>query len=193
MEQVAKFYKGRQNMTSQDRKEIVITRIFNAPRELVWKAWTEPEMIKKWWGPKDFTAPEIKVDLRKGGKYLYCMRSPEGNEYWSGGTFQEIVPFEKMVLTDSFSDEKGNMVEPVKYGMSKDFPKEMQVTIKFEEYPQNGGGKTKLTIAYAKPESDASYEAIVKSGMESGWNESLDKLAESLMTQVAETLAGKTR
>ena len=180
-------------MTSQDRKEIAITRIFNAPRELVWKAWTEPEMIKKWWGPKDFTAPEIKVDLRKGGKYLYCMRSPEGNEYWSGGTFQEIVPFEKMVLTDSFSDEKGNMVEPVKYGMSKDFPKEMQVTIKFEEYPQNGGGKTKLTIAYAKPESDASYEAIVKSGMESGWNESLDKLAESLMTQVAETLAGKTR
>src|SRR5512139_1991411 len=90
--------------------ELVIERIFNAPRELVWKAWTDPEMLVRWWGPKNFTAPACLLDFRVGGKYLYCMRSPEGKDYWSTGTFTEIIPFEKIVQTDSFADEHGSVV-----------------------------------------------------------------------------------
>lgn len=160
---------------------ITIERVFDAPRELVWKAWTDPEMVKKWWGPKDFTAPSIKIDLRVGGKYVYCMRGPAGSkfdkDFWTAGTFKEIVPQEKIVVTDHFSDENGNMVDPKDFGMDENFPKEMEVTVRFEDA---GNGKTKLTIEYPKPESDTQFEAMKKSGMEVGWNQSLDKLAESL-------------
>jgi uncharacterized protein YndB with AHSA1/START domain len=85
--------KARSNVEKNTKeRELVITRIFDAPREKVWKAWTDPERVKRWWGPKDFTAPVIKIDLRVGGKYLYCMRSPEVKDFWSGGIFQEVVP-----------------------------------------------------------------------------------------------------
>src|SRR3989344_6293616 len=97
-------------------KTIKITRILNAPREAVWKAWTEPELMKKWWGPKDFTAPHIKNDLKVGGKYHYCMRGPAGSDWdkemWSGGTYKEVIPMEKIGATDHFEDDKGNKISP---------------------------------------------------------------------------------
>ncbi len=177
--------------------ELIITRIFDAPRELVWRAWTDPEMVKKWWGPKDFTAPSIKIDFKVGGKYLYCMRGPAGSDFdkdfWSAGTFKEIVPMEKIVVTDHFSDENGNKVDPTTYGMSKDLPKEMDVTVTFEEYPQAGAGKTKFTIAYARPQSDAAYEAMLKSGMEQGWNQSFDKLEQALKGGDQQVAKNKTK
>ncbi len=75
-----------------DKKGIVIERIFDAPRELVWRAWTDEEMTKKWWGPKDFTAPSIKIDLKVGGKYVFCMRGPKGSEWdkdmYSAGVYK---------------------------------------------------------------------------------------------------------
>ena len=96
-------------------KDLVITRILNAPREQVWKAWTEPEQIKKWWGPKDFTAPMIKNDLRTGGKFMYTMRGPAGTEYDkdmpSGGTYKEVIPMEKIVASDHFMDKDGNIIK----------------------------------------------------------------------------------
>ena len=70
-------------------KELTITRTFDALRELVWQAWTEPERVKGWWGPKAFTAPVSKINLRVGGKYLNCMRSPDGKDYWSTGVYRE--------------------------------------------------------------------------------------------------------
>lgn len=153
----------------------VISRVFDAPKEKVWKAWTEAEQIKKWWGPKDFTAPEIKIDLRPGGKYVYCMRGPAGTEFdtdmYSGGVIKEVVPEEKIVLTDSFTDKDGNKVPPADYGM-EGMPDEMEVTVTFEDA---GEGKTKLTIAYA-----ASIPEQYSDDMLTGWNQSLDKLAESL-------------
>ncbi len=164
-----------------DEKGIVIERVFDAPRELVWKAWTDEEMAKKWWGPKDFTAPSIKIDLRVGGKYIFCMHGPKGSEYdkdlFSAGVYKEIVPNEKLVVTDYFSDENGNMVDPAVYGMKSDMPREMIVTVRFEDM---GDNKTKLVIEYPKPESEAQFEAMKKSGMEVGWNQSLDKLAGAL-------------
>ena len=165
-----------------DDKAIVITRIFDAPREKVWKAWTTPSLIKKWWGPEGFSAPSIKIDLKVGGKYIYAMRGPKGSEWdkvmYSAGEFSEIVPMEKIVASDYFSDEKGNKLDPTAYGQDKDFPSELPtMTVLFEKVDNN---KTKLSIIYPKPKSKKVLEAMLKSGMEEGWNSSLDKLAEVL-------------
>ncbi len=74
--------------TAPSGQEIVITRIFDAPRQRVWEAWTEPDKFMQWWGPKDYTSPTSKIDLRVGGTYLACLRSPEGQDYWSTGTYR---------------------------------------------------------------------------------------------------------
>ena len=91
-------------------EELVITRVFDATREAVWKAWTDPTRFILWWGPKGFTTNACKIGLRVGGKYLDCMRSPEGQDYWGTGVYREIVPQERIVCTDSFADEKGDVV-----------------------------------------------------------------------------------
>jgi len=138
---------------------------------MVWKAWAEPEHVMKWWGPKNFTAPFCKMDFRVGGKYLYCMRSPEGQDFWSTGVYKEIVPLEKIVCTDSFADEKGNIVPASQYGMPGDWPEELLVTVTFEDE----GGKTKMTLRHVGlPAGDMGEMAGA------GWNESFDKLAERL-------------
>lgn len=160
---------------------IIIERIFDAPAELIWKAWTEPEIIKKWWGPEGFTAPSIKIDLRVGGKYTYAMQGPKGSEWdrvmYSSGIFKEIVPHKKIVTTDYFSDAEGNMIKPSDEGQDADFPTEMTMTVTFEEIED---GKTKLTIFYPKAVNEAQYEAMLKSGMKEGWESSMNKLASSL-------------
>ena len=167
--------------TETKMHEIVITREFDAPRERVWKAWTDPEMVKRWWGPEQFTAPSIKIDLRVGGKYIFAMRGPAGTEWdkdmYSAGVYKEIVPNEKLVVTDYFSDENGNKLPPAHYGQDAAFPSEMKVTVLFEEIEK---GKTRLSIVYPKPETEAQFQAMLKSGMQEGWNSSLNKLAEAL-------------
>lgn len=159
------------NATNAVARELLITRVFDAPRELVWKAWTDPEHVMRWWGPKGYTSPACKIDFRVGGKYLFCMRSPEGQDYWSTGVYQEIVPLERIVCTDSFADKDGNVVPASHYGMGGDFPLELQVTVTFEE----DDGKTKMTLRHVGlPAGDMSEMAGA------GWNESFDKLSESL-------------
>jgi uncharacterized protein YndB with AHSA1/START domain len=163
-----------QNKTgSKDTKdqELFITRIFGSPRESVWKAWTDPDLMKRWWGPKGFTSPYCKIDLRVDGKFLYCMRSPEGKDYWSTGICREDIPQEKIVFSDSFADESGNVVPATHYGMSADFPLEMLVTVTFEKI----GEKTKLTLCHVGIPAGADRD-----GANVGWNQSLDKLAEAL-------------
>jgi len=162
-----------ENKTNKDPKnqELFITRIFDAPRNHVWKAWTDPDLMKRWWGPKGFTSPYCEIDFRLGGKFLSSMRSPEGKEYWSTGVYREIIPLEKIVCTDSFADEKGNVVPATQYGMSADIALEMLVTVTFDEHE----GKTTLTLQHvgipAGTDRDGAYV---------GWNQSLDKLAEAL-------------
>lgn len=90
--------------------ELVITRVFDAPRELVFKAWTEPERLQKWWGPKGFALEIVKLDLRPGGMFLGSQRSPEGHVMWGKFVYQEIVAPEKLVFVQSFSDEEGNTI-----------------------------------------------------------------------------------
>lgn len=152
---------------TEEKRELTITRIFHAPRELVWKAWTEPEYLTRWWGPRGFTAPVIKVDLREGGRYLYSMRSPEGQDFWSTGVYREIVEPEKIVATDSFADAEGNVVPASTYGMSGDWPPEMLVTVTFEDVDDG----TKVTIRGAGIPAGENRDMA-----EAGWNESLDKL-----------------
>lgn len=154
-------------MKSQD---LVITRTFEAPREMVWQAWTESERMKRWWGPKDFTAPSCSIDLRKGGRYLYCMRSPEGQDFWGTGVYREISRPERLVFSDSFGDEAGNVVPATHYGMSADFPLELQIAVTLEE----AGGKTTMTLRHEGMPQDTQEMCA------EGWNQSFDKLAEIL-------------
>ncbi len=146
---------------------IFIVQIFNSPLKDVWRAWTEPESIKKWWGPKGFTAPVVKNDLKEGGSYLYCMRSPENEDFWSTGIHKEVVPMKRIVSTDSFADSEGNVVPASHYGMTGDWPLELNITVTFEEED----GKTKLTIQH---EGFPDHEN--RTLAEEGWKESLDKL-----------------
>jgi len=157
--------------TAASRQELVMTRLFDAPRELVWKAWTDPERLKRWWGPAGFTAPSAKLHLHVGGKYLFCMRSADGRDYWITGVYREIVPMERIVCTDSSADEWGNVVPATYYGMSPDFPLEMLVTVTFEERD----GKTKMTLRLSGIPSGPDSQ-----GAEQGLNQSFDKLAEDL-------------
>jgi uncharacterized protein YndB with AHSA1/START domain len=158
--------------TINDKDALTITRIFDAPRELAWKAWTEPEQIKKWWGPQYFTAPFIKNDLRAGGTYLYSMRDRDGKDYWSTGVYREIVPMEKLVMTDSFADEKGNVVPASHYGLAGEFPLELLVTVTFEAI----GNKTKLILRH-----EGLPQGQMKDLTGAGWSGSFDKLAESIV------------
>jgi uncharacterized protein YndB with AHSA1/START domain len=160
-------------MTNQSNKgnELIITRIFNAPRKLVWNAWTNPDMFMQWWGPKDFTSPISKIDLRVGGEYFNCMRSPDGQDFCSKGIYREVVELERLVMTDSFANKEGNMVPASYYGLSPDFPMEMKITVTFKEQE----GKTKLTLKHSDVKSLNDTDL---NDMQQGWNESFDKLAD---------------
>jgi uncharacterized protein YndB with AHSA1/START domain len=153
------------------KNELVITRVFNAPRTLVWKAWTDPEHFKRWWGPKDFTSPACIIELRVGGTIHWCMRGPDGKDYWTVGAYREIVPMERLVYTDNFADEKGNIVPASHYGIPGDWPGETVVTVTFEEI----GGKTTMTLRHVGIPA-----GVMKEMTGAGWNQSFDKLAESL-------------
>jgi uncharacterized protein YndB with AHSA1/START domain len=147
---------------------LIITRVFDAPRELVYRAWTEPERVMRWWGPEPYTSPSCKIDLRVGGSYLFAMQSPEGAVHWSGGVYREIVPNERIVCTDSFTDPDGNVVPASHYGLQGDFPLEMLVTVTLEDA---GEGKTRMTVRQeGMPQSFGEMAGA-------GWSSSLDKLA----------------
>lgn len=153
---------------AQSEREIVITRIFNAPRELVFKAWTTPEHIAQWWGPKGFTTRVTELDLRPGGKSRYVMISPDGTEYPVKGVFREIVPPERIVTSDEFDEGFEKVV-------NADLPKGMVLTAVFEDL----GPKTKLTlrIVHESVEDRKKHEEM---GVIEGWNSSFDCLDEFL-------------
>jgi uncharacterized protein YndB with AHSA1/START domain len=167
-------------MTKKLPDKIIISHVFDAQREKVWQAWTDPVIVKTWWGPKDFTSPSIKIDFKVGGKYIYCMHGPAGSPYdfdmYSSGVYKEITPIEKIIVSDYFSDKNGNINDPTNTGLPQNMPKEMLVTVTFEDVEDN---KTKLSIIY-NPESAADRQVMIESKMEEGWSSSLDKLAQSL-------------
>lgn len=154
-----------------ETQELVITYQFNAPRELVWRAWTDPEMVKQWWGPHDFTAPFCEIDLRVGGKMLFCMKSPEGQEIWAGGEFLVVDPPKRLVMTDHFMDKDGNVVQPSVYGMPMQWPDDCKVDLTFEEED----GVTTMTMRQGPIPGGEMAE-----GANEGWSQSFEKLEKLL-------------
>ncbi len=166
---------------------ITVEREFDAPIERVWASWTKPDLVKQWWGPEGFYAPSIAIDLKEGGRYVFCMHGPRGSEFdadlYSAGVYETIIPPGKngsaarLSMTDYFSDEHGNKVPPSAEGMSSDMPDEMRLSVRFEPL---SGGRTKLTVTYPRPENDRQFAAMKQSGMADGWHSSLNKLEQAL-------------
>lgn len=163
---------GQGRSAAEQARDVVITRVLDAPRALVFKAWTEPEHIVRWWGPKGFSAPYARLDLRPGGSYLFCMRAPDGRDYWSTGIYREVVEPERIVCTGSYADEQGNPVPPSYYGFDGDWPGEITIAVTFADE----GRGTRITVRHA-----GLPERHIRPS-EDGWNESLDKLAGAVAT-----------
>src|SRR5882724_10217009 len=142
-------------------QELVLTRVFDAPRAVVFKAWTDAEQLKRWWGPKDFTNPVCEVDARPGGPIRIHMRAPDGVVYPMTGVYREVAPPERLVFTSAALDEKGNPMFEVLNTMTLS-----------EE-----GGKTKLTLQASVLKVVAADAGRYLAGMEQGWSQSLDRLA----------------
>jgi uncharacterized protein YndB with AHSA1/START domain len=153
-------------------EDFVISRTFHAPRELVWKVFTDPEHMNHWWGPKGFTMRTAKMDFRPGGTYHYCMSSPDGHEMWGKFVYSEIVPPEKLVVINSFSDEKGSLT---RHPMSSTWPLEMLSTFTFTEKD----GKTTFTVRWSPLNASAEERKTFdegRAGMQGGWGGTLDQL-----------------
>jgi uncharacterized protein YndB with AHSA1/START domain len=145
-----------------EERVLVIERIFNAPRALVWRAWTDPAHLAHWWGPRGFTLPGCEVDLRVGGAYRFHMRGPDGEDHWSHGVFREIVEPERLVYAGCWVDAEGNPKGP-----------QTLVTVTFEDLDR----KTKLTLRHSGFESVSACDEH-----RIGWNSSLDCFAEYIET-----------
>jgi uncharacterized protein YndB with AHSA1/START domain len=150
--------------TETTQKTMLLTRTLNAPRELVWKAWTESKLMAEWWSPRGFTNPTCEIDVRPGGAIRIHMDHPNFPNHWMTGTFKEVSKPEKLVfISKAFEDENGNA--------------ELEIlnTVTFEEI----NGKTKLTVNAQILKATEKVKFAV-GGMNQGWNESIDKLEELL-------------
>jgi uncharacterized protein YndB with AHSA1/START domain len=146
--------------------EMNMTRVFDAPRELVFDAWTKPEHLKEWFHPDGFTTPEVEVDLRVGGIQRVAMGSPDGEVFWSRGTYQEIQPLERLVVSDALLDKDDNPMF------------EVLTTVTFAER----GDKTEVTVSARVEKIHDPASSGPLSGMEEGWSQTLDNLAKHLAT-----------
>jgi uncharacterized protein YndB with AHSA1/START domain len=144
--------------TAAEQKDVVITRVYHAPRRLVFAAWSSAEHLQRWWGPNGFTVPEATVEFRAGGVFDLCMRGPDGTDYWMRGAFREIVAPERIVFT-SIIDERSKQ--------------EIVTTVTFAE----AAGRTTLTVRQTVP-----VNPMMARGQRQGWTESLERLAARVAT-----------
>ena len=155
---------GTLEVTTPTDREIVMTRVFDAPRRLVFDAFSKPELLKRWFGPRGWSLVVCEVDLKVGGGFRFVMRGPDGKDMGMRGVYRELVPPERSVHMESFDD----------------YPGESKVTSVLVEE----GGKTTLTVTVLYPSKEV-RDIVIKSGMEHGAAESYDKLAELLASPVA--------
>jgi uncharacterized protein YndB with AHSA1/START domain len=159
------------NTNSKDA--VVIERTFDAPQDLIWQMWTQPEHFKSWYGPQGMTIPFAEMDVRVGGKRLICMEmnTPDRSmKMWFTGVYREVVASERLVYTDSMADENGNVMSPAAMGMPEGHPETTEVTVLLEDL----GGRTKMVMTHAGVPAD--------SGGAGGWNQAFDKLADHIAT-----------
>src|SRR6266481_5720109 len=153
---------GTLKVTMPSDREVVLTRVFDAPRHLVFDAFSKPELLKRWFGPRGWSLVVCEVDLKVGGGFRFVLRGPDGRDMGMRGVYREIVPPDRSVHMESFDD----------------YPGESQVTSILTEQ----GGKTTLTVTMLYASQEVRH-IVIKSGMECGAEESYDKLAE-LLTSV---------
>ena len=156
--------------------EFAIERIFDAPRDLVWKAHSEIGHLSKWWGPKGFAWVNATLDFRPGGIFHYCMRSPDGHEMWGKFVYREVVKPERIVFVNSFSNKEG---ATVRAPFAPDFPLEVANTLTFS----GQGGKTTLNLRGAPVNASAAELAryrATNTSMNQGFAGTFDQLAEHL-------------
>jgi uncharacterized protein YndB with AHSA1/START domain len=153
---------GRSNAAEKTaERELAITRVLDAPRSLVFKAWTEPDRLVRWWGPQGYTMPSCSMDVRPGGVFRFCMRSPDGTDHWLRGAYREIAEPERLVFSWAWEDAEGRPGH------------ETLVTVTFAE----DGTKTKLTLQHAVFES-----VTARNAHQSGWASALDRFSEYVAT-----------
>jgi len=160
--------------TATTSKDFVISRVFDAPRALLWQCFTDPAHMKEWWGPKGAKVVHSNMDLRVGGTYHYSMAMPGGQPMWGKFTYREITPPERLVVIASFSDEAGGIT---RHPMNPNWPRETYSAFTFEEAP---GGKTKLTVRWRPhnaTEGEQNTFAAAHASMMQGWGGTLDQLA----------------
>lgn len=155
-------------MSKQITRDIVVTRVFDAPVERVQKAWADAEQVKRWWGPTDFTSPSAKIDFREGGRSLVCMRSPQGQDMWMTWDYKKIEPLQRFEFVQNLSDKDGNLADPVKMGLPPEFPRDVYTVVTFKAV----GGKTEMTITERTHTSEMMLD-MSKMGLE----QSMDKMA----------------
>jgi uncharacterized protein YndB with AHSA1/START domain len=126
-----------------NKRDLVVTCVFDALVEQVWKAWSDPEYVMQWWGPEGFTSPLANMDFREGGTSLVCMRSPAYGDHYSTWQYEKIVPMQRIEYIHNLSDKDGNPVDPVSMGMPPDFPQNQRHTVTFKDL---GNGKTEMTV-----------------------------------------------
>lgn len=129
--------------TNTNKKELVVTRLFDAPIEQVWNAWKDPELVKRWWGPDGFTAPVAKIDFREGGTSLVCMSSPQFGDNYSTWHYRKIAPMQRIEYIHNLVDKDGNKIDPVSIGMPEDFPQDQLNTVSFRTVDAN---RTEITV-----------------------------------------------
>jgi uncharacterized protein YndB with AHSA1/START domain len=159
-----------------------ITRVVDAPRDKVWQAWTEPERLRKWWGPKGFACTHCTVDLRPGGLMHYCLRAPDGMEMWGRFIYREVVKPSKLVFVVAFSDAKGRITG---HPMSPDWPQQMLSTVAFEAQ----GQKTKIIVRWQAIEATDLERKTFEDGapsMQQGWTGTFEQLEAYFSTNEAQ-------
>jgi len=159
-------------MTTAQKKDLVVSRVFDAPVGQLWQAWIDPELVMQWWGPTGFTCPVAKMDVREGGQSLLCMRAPKefgGQDMYNTWTYTKISPHQRMEFVFHFCDENGQRMDPAALGLPPGMPREVRHVVTFEDL---SNGRSRLTVTEQGYESDQIIE-LSKAGLE----QCLDKMA----------------
>jgi len=161
--------------TDSKNQQVCITRLFDAPREFVFQAWSDVAHLTRWYAPHGCTIQFQHLDFRQGGTFHSCIRSPQGHECWCVGEYREIVAPERIIFTMAIADAYGNRMEPTAVGMDPAWPMETITTVTFKEVD----GKTELTLRQTVNEALAK-----RTGAHPSWLQMLDRLD----TDLAQTL-----